>query len=373
MVLLTSGFRFVRSKYMKNIVFILTLSFCFQSFAKGGFIDVSGGGFGIQIGNQIVLQDLVEAGFENHTISPSVDKNYKDSLQAISWMNPEAKAILLDRITLISKYDLILPAAIIKAIGFYSWSFTHQELRSLPLQDAQLKVNYLQLAIRQGLQISIFKKAWDLMLPAHQAALVLHEVMSSLKSGDTPETRNRQLIGGLFLASLQNPIPLALLQEMQRSWPSRESIFKKLTRFDDVTGADSESLVVRNGIKWLPSIQRWDVFIFPSVEMISVQNRLFKKHPERATFTYINRFSVQTFTTYLCLAPKPKLKQVAYNAMFLNLKLSPLSPNNAPRLETSLKTKTLFNFNLEYDRNRCTQKTESTAELLYLMFKDPLS
>lgn len=358
---------------MKNIVFILTLSFGFQSFARGGFIDVSGGGFGIQKGSQIELQDLVEAGFENRRFSVEVNSIYKDSLQTITWMNPETKAILLDRVTLISKYDLILPSAIIKAIGFYSWSFTEQELRSLPVQDSQLNVNYIQLAIRQGLQISIFKKAWNMMSPTHQAALVLHEVMSSLRSAITPETRNRQLIGGLFQASSQNPLPLALKEEMFRSWPSRESIYKKLTRFDDVAGFDPENLVVRNGIRWPPFVQRWDVMIFPSVEMTSVQDRFFRKNPYRTSYTYINRHSLQTYTTYLCQLPKPNLKQVAYNAMFLDLKLSPLTSKNAPRLETNLQTKTVYTFNLEYDHDQCTSKTRSMAETLYLIFGGPLS
>lgn len=309
---------------MFKIIYSLFLSSSL-AFAGGG-VDTGGGGDGIVRGNNILLQDLVEAGVELDIPLPQTPSVlFEEPLSHSKWIDEETLSFLGAKLDVLSKVDAAFAAALVKTIRFYSWSFVSGDLVELPDTDSVVHQSLVQVAIRKPSMVYLSKLAWNKMPPYHRAALVLHEAAAALLNSEAPAIRTRQLVGELFSLSSDQTLSAAQKQNIQMIWPSATTLRSLATAH-----ANDLNLAVV-----LRQPKGWDVMAYPSVEVMSVA-------PNSATTSFqmfLSPRSKWALTEYLCDRNQPVTathKAAAYYYDELSVVLEPLAEENLPKVKVQL-------------------------------------
>jgi hypothetical protein len=174
---------------------VLILSIC--SFASPVKVGNGGGGILSQDMTQVQLLDLVEAGVEKPIFNDSV-KN--DFFQAVSLnLNPQDFPVELvsQKISEVNKVNPLLATFLLDLIKSLNWKFTNEALVETADLVPIIQIppqRRVQIAVRSYFDVLISRIAWTKMNSEHRAALVLHELLSSLFLGsedgyyNSPET-----------------------------------------------------------------------------------------------------------------------------------------------------------------------------------------
>ncbi len=318
-----------------------------KGFTQGrGGIDSSGGGHGILINSKIYLLDLVESNITDAFAPSELSLKFEAPLQnTLRQMQPTAFGILASKINLIANSDPIFATLLVRAILYYDWVIVPYDLKLIGANNLNLKKDIYQIAVREPLRITISKKYWDMMQPSHQAALVLHEVVSALAFSGTPQVRARQLIGAIF--SNSEFLPDIFRDEIQASWPSRNYFIKKL-KFDDEN--EPFILKVRDSVmaKFGENMFSWEVVLMPTAVIYMKSKDGLHSHFSEL----LNPSFVGFYTSALCKqnTNNNQLNFVIYRSYRLNVQVPKRASTQPPGLEAILTNfdwnqATLLNYN----------------------------
>ncbi len=169
---------------------------CSQALASGGFV-VGNGAEGIQIQDKIYLRDLFDIGLQRQEIQiGEIAPIYRERIHDLElgtefpYLHLAAKLTHLDRVS--PGFGRMLFTAIKK----YTWEYVPfslpkvQDFTNHCLAPSTSEEFRLQIAIRHKEIVRIDRRAFLQMPPAHQVALIIHEVIFSLV---IPQTVYNQL------------------------------------------------------------------------------------------------------------------------------------------------------------------------------------
>lgn len=166
---------------MRKLITLLIIIVSFNANADG----VGNGGDGVLKNGAVYLLDLVEIGEEKSPYFKDAS-NFDSRLfrviqsKGIALTTGNLVAAKIREIeSLSSMYAFMLKIRLVQL----DWVFVNRSLKDIKDEDGVIEFNegeLVQLAVRQGHQVTIDKSLWDQMTPEHQAALVFHELNYSL-------------------------------------------------------------------------------------------------------------------------------------------------------------------------------------------------
>lgn len=151
----------------------------------GGFV-VGNGGEGLEIGNELYVRDLVEAGVERFPyVGPRIDSAIEERLQFLpidQFSLPFSKDLLARKLTDIEQAHSGLGHYIFEAIKSYTWLGVHEPLASIPDPAQVLKPSgsHVQIANRDDSTIRVHIENWKRLSEEHKIALIIHEAVYGL-------------------------------------------------------------------------------------------------------------------------------------------------------------------------------------------------
>ena len=201
---------------MKSIlafIFIGLIATSSSAKLNEGGVATGGGGSGVEIAGKVYLVDLFQVGRHLNPFYRSLDQEEGDvsmrmffrlstlpSLASLS--SPTLTHIfylVAHEITVLRKLDIVLGNSAFEAIKDLTWILIDSDfLPTEDMTDTFLNREIIQIAVRVGQNVYISSKSWAKMDIHNQAALVIHEALSSFANPRYTQVRVRQLIGDLY-------------------------------------------------------------------------------------------------------------------------------------------------------------------------------
>lgn len=317
--------------------FCFFLNFSFSVWASGGG-DISGGGQGVLENGKVELLDLRESGHIENTLPIQRKENiYLDEVKKLAFLNAETQLELSYRLEILSQADLLLATATLKGLHFYSWSFTNDELIPTP-RDTVLMKEIVQVAVRKPLQVYIVKKYWDMMSSVHQSALLMHEVLAALQNNNTPEIRNRQLVGEIYKVHHGAQFSDSIKNAIQDLWPNFK--YNSLIAAGTDVGVEPFELRCRF-VDFRPYLySAFQSSSFLKQEPLIVKTAYPEFYPfaevefgKKSTFLPLSRFSIDSETVRHCQKLNSESGLATFEAYRLQVRNKTTGANHTPKLD----------------------------------------